>query len=127
MADAANVYLEEFGSGAAERAIMEFLIKDEKLTVPEIAKRYKVSRQHVQVTVNGLLDKKLVATVTNPDHRRSPYLRLTPNGKKLFAKITAQDERLLNKVFSDIKKADALTTRKTLEAMLNNLKTGVDS
>jgi predicted DNA-binding transcriptional regulator len=97
MGDAANRYLADLGITAAERAIMEFLIRDQKLTVPDIAKRYKVSRQHVQVTVNSL-----------------------------FRRIGRHDEGLLNKVFEGIADTDARKTRKTLETMLSNLNKGAE-
>lgn len=77
MSEKANEYLESLGISAAERAVMEFLYPNENLTVPGIAERYKVSRQHVQVTINSLLHKKLVSTQDNPRHRRSPLLMLT--------------------------------------------------
>ena len=44
--------LQDLGISVADRAVMEFLQPDQKLSVPEIAERYQVSRQHVQVTVN---------------------------------------------------------------------------
>jgi DNA-binding MarR family transcriptional regulator len=126
MGDAANRYLADLGITAAERAIMEFLIRDQKLTVPDIAKRYKVSRQHVQVTVNSLLEKKLVISEENPGHRRSALLRLSPGGKRLFRRIGRHDEGLLNKVFEGIADTDARKTRKTLETMLSNLNKGAE-
>jgi DNA-binding MarR family transcriptional regulator len=49
--------LRELGITAADRAVLEFLYPDAALSVPEIAKRYDVSRQHVQVTVNPLLEQ----------------------------------------------------------------------
>ena len=64
--------LEGLGISVADRAVMEFLYREEKLSVPEIAQRYKVSRQHVQVTVNSLLDGGLVVTKENARHKRSP-------------------------------------------------------
>ena len=57
MADQADAYLHDAGLAAADRAVMEFLYPDLELTVPDIARRYQVSRQHVQVTANLLLQK----------------------------------------------------------------------
>ena len=56
MAQLADDYLRAHGLAAADRAVLEFLYPDEALSVPEIATRYQVSRQHIQVTVNTLLE-----------------------------------------------------------------------
>ena len=54
--------LEGLGISVAERAVMEFLYPEKMLSVPEIAEQYNVSRQHIQVTVNSLLESELVVT-----------------------------------------------------------------
>ena len=59
MGSYANQYLEELSITAPERAVMEFLL-EEKLTVPEIAAKFDVSRQHIQTNVNSLIEKDLV-------------------------------------------------------------------
>ena len=51
---------------------MEFLYPKEALSVPDIARRYDVSRQHVQVTVNTLVERGLARGTVNPRHKRSP-------------------------------------------------------
>ena len=55
----ADDYLADTGLSAADRAVMEFLYPEEELSVPDIARRYDVSRQHVQVTVNGLVRQRV--------------------------------------------------------------------
>ena len=60
MADHADAYLHDAGLTAADRAVLEFLYPDAHLTVPAIARRYQVSRQHVQVTVNRLVQRGLL-------------------------------------------------------------------
>ncbi len=68
--------LSAFGISVADRAVMEFLYPEKKMSVPEIAERYKVSRQHVQSTVNSLLAQELVETQENPRHKRSLHIKL---------------------------------------------------
>ena len=121
MAEKANAYLETLGISAAERAVLEFLYPSEELSVPEIAARYKVSRQHVQVTVNTLLEKKLVSIRRNPRHKRSSLLGLTDDGRKLFAAVMRKDKQALDVLFADIPAANRRQTRRTLERLLSNL------
>jgi DNA-binding MarR family transcriptional regulator len=113
--------LQDLGISVAERAVMEFLHLDEKLSVPEIAKRYQVSRQHVQVTVNSLLDAGILATAVNPRHKRSPLIALTGKGKELFQTIKARDARAIKKLFSNVPEKDRRITQKTLETLLAEL------
>lgn len=121
MADTANVYLHDAGLTAADRAILEFLHPDAELTVPQIARRYQVSRQHVQVTINGLLDKGLVRSTVNPQHKRSTLMQLTDAGRETFASIRATETRVIDELFSNVEIADVATTRRTLETLLGRL------
>ena len=52
-------------------------------TVPQIARRMGMTRQGVQRVADLLADEGIVALVRNPDHARSPLLRLTQKGHRL--------------------------------------------
>lgn len=113
----ADEYLGEYGITAADRAVLEFLYPDRRLSVPEIASRYQVSRQHVQVTVNGLIDKRLLETRSNPRHKRSPLIVLTKAGRQLFADIRDKEAEVVEALFDGIPARDIECTKQTLEAM----------
>ncbi len=121
LAQKSDENLTAVGISAADRAVMEFLYPDESLSVPAIAGRYRVSRQHVQVTVNSLLDKGLVATRANPRHKRSPLVSLKPKGRKLFASVLEQDQQELNRLLANVPDSDLRTTRRTLKSLLEAL------
>ncbi|MDJ0709333.1 MAG: MarR family transcriptional regulator [Woeseiaceae bacterium] len=118
MGETADSYLQASGLTAADRAVMEFLYPEEHLTVPGIAHRYQVSRQHVQVTANRLLEQGLVRSTDNPRHKRSPLFHLSALGRDAFAEIRRNESDLLDAMFADIELADVATTRRTLEALL---------
>ncbi len=59
-------------------------------TVPMAADRLGTSRQAVQRIANKLVDDGLAASVDNPRHRRSPFLRLTDEGERVLSAITGQ-------------------------------------
>jgi DNA-binding MarR family transcriptional regulator len=121
LADKAGDNLGQHQLTVADRAVMEFLYPHEQLSVPEIAVRYQVSRQHVQVTVNSLLAKGLLESMPNPRHKRSPLLKLSRDGGALFTKILAKDEETIKRLFAKIPDGDQKATRRTLEALLNGL------
>ena len=114
--------LQGVGVSVADRAVMEFLYPDKKLSVPEIAERYQVSRQHVQTTVNALLENGLVVSRDNPRHKRSPLIALSQKGRKLFASILKKDEQVITELFSTIPVNHVQITRRTLQSMLDRLK-----
>ena len=117
-----NESLERFGISAADRAVLEFLYPNEILSVPDIAGRYQVSRQHVQVTVNALMESGLLAAKDNPRHKRSPLMELTAIGRRLFKDIKERDNHIVEQLFSSISAGDRLTTQKTLETLLEKLR-----
>ena len=122
MSQEADRYLKESGLTAADRAVMEFLYPDEKLTVPAIADRYDVSRQHVQVVANGLQKKGVLLLEPNPNHKRSSLLCLSPNGRELFAIIRKSESAIVNRMFADVSDNDLEISRNTLESLFNKLK-----
>ncbi|AZG46680.1 MarR family winged helix-turn-helix transcriptional regulator [Gordonia insulae] len=54
------------------------------MTVPQIARRLGVSRQHILRLTNSLADEGLIEQVVNPDHKTSPLLKLTPAGRDVL-------------------------------------------
>jgi DNA-binding MarR family transcriptional regulator len=125
MAQLADRYLRAHGLSAADRAVLEFLYPEYELSVPEIATRYQVSRQHVQVTVNALLEDGFLESRSNPRHKRSPLFALTRVGRELFSRIRTAESELLDALFAGIPMADIECTRQTLEAMyFQNLRQG---
>lgn len=121
MAKAADAYLADSGLTAADRAVMEFLFPEHERSVPEIAALYDVSRQHVQVTVNRLLEQGLLRTTPNPRHRRSPLISLTEEGRLCFTEIRRNEAALIDELFVGITEADLITTRDSLRALLRKL------
>ena len=125
LAQLADTYLQAHGLSAADRAVLEFLYPDAALSVPEIAARYQVSRQHIQVTVNTLLEDGFLESRPNPRHKRSPLFALTQVGRELFNKIRAAESALLDELFANIALHDIECTRRSLRTMyFQNLRQG---
>ncbi len=77
------------------RAVLETLARDGDGTVPAIARRRHVTRQHIQALVDALVERKLVERTANPAHRRSPIVRLTPAGAHALRRMKAREARFL--------------------------------
>ena len=118
LAQKSDVSLQSLGVTAADRAVMEFLYPEEKLSVPELAERYQVSRQHVQATVNNLLELGFLGAGDNPRHKRSSLIFLKPAGRSLFRKIMARDQKAVARLFRNVSTKDLHVTRRTLQTLL---------
>ena len=83
---------------AGERAVLVELAQQGPRTVPAMARARPVSRQHIQVLVNLLLERGLVALVQNPQHQRSKLIQLTQPGNALATKVRAREKRVLTRL-----------------------------
>lgn len=81
-----------------QRAVLEFLARNGPATVPDIARRRRVTRQHIQALVNPLVERGLVEPRPNPAHRRSPLMCLTPDGERTFRRMQQREARVLGRV-----------------------------
>lgn len=122
LAAEADFYLSDANLSSADRAIMEFLHREDALSVPDIARCYDVSRQHVQVTVNSLVDRGLLISEENPRHKRSRLIRLSRVGRSTFDEIRRNETAYVSKLFDGLPDDDLNNTRKTLETLLARLK-----
>lgn len=78
------------------RAVLEFLAAHGPSTVPHVARSRRVTRQHIQALVTALLELDLAALGTNPEHRRSALVRLTPEGQKIIERMRRRERRFLD-------------------------------
>jgi len=124
LAATADSYLKDDELTAADRAVMEFLYPKEKLSVPSIANKYRVSRQHVQVTVNRLQSIGLLRAEANPRHKRSQLIRLSELGRETFAEIRSNETIIVRKLFADLDQQDIESTRRLLKALLARCESG---
>ena len=56
-------------------------------TVPQLARRLGVKRQSVQRLADQLVESGRARYVTNPDHRRSPFLTITDSGESTLESL----------------------------------------
>jgi len=118
----ADQYLADAELSAADRAVLEFLYPHASMSVPEIARRYDVSRQHIQTTVNALLAKGLLRSIDNPRHKRSRLVRLSSLGRECFEEIRRNEGEEIAELFADISDQSLATTRETLTSLLNQFR-----
>jgi DNA-binding MarR family transcriptional regulator len=111
---------ENIGVTSAMRAVMESLADHGAETVPDIARRKHVTRQHIQTLADQLAEDGLVRFTSNPAHKRSNLVQLSAKGEKTFAAMRAREANVLKDLAKQIPQADLETTFKTL-SHLNTL------
>jgi DNA-binding MarR family transcriptional regulator len=79
------------GQTAARWHVLSVL-SDGPRTVPSAARRLGLAPQSVQRVVGDLLDSGHVESVDNPDHARSPLIRLTGLGRETLDELFARSD-----------------------------------
>jgi DNA-binding MarR family transcriptional regulator len=91
------------------------------LTVPQIARRMGLTRQSVQASVNRLLRDGLVEAEPNPDHRRSPLIRLTELGSAKYRGLERRQVKWINELADGLKPSELASAARVLEELSGRL------
>ena len=84
------------------RAVLELLLTQGPLTVPQVAREFGVARQSVQVLVDAGTARGLLATSDNPHHRRSRLVAVTALGEGTFTDLHRREIANLDSVTVDL-------------------------
>ncbi len=112
---------DDLGVNASMRAVLEALAEGGEQTVPAIARSKGVSRQHIQVIMDGLAADGLAAPRPNPAHRRSPLFALTQPGRERFDTIRRREAAVLERLAAALDMADIAAGRQALAALNREL------
>jgi DNA-binding MarR family transcriptional regulator len=91
-------------------------------TVPAIARRLGVTRQAIQPVVNELALDQLVRLVPNPARRRSPFVVLTPHGRRVLASVTGAASAANRSLADRIGPRGVAGTRQALSTLIAAVK-----
>jgi DNA-binding MarR family transcriptional regulator len=112
---------EDLNITAAMRAVIEALYEEDGQTVPQIARAKSVTRQHIQMLVNGLVKARLVTVKSNPADKRSPIVILTPQGRSAFERMRKREKVVLAELAAALAQCDLDATLATLDALQMHL------
>ena len=103
------------------RSVLEAIDRGGSITVPRVARLRSVSRQHIQRIVDDLLERNLVRLETNPDHKRSPLVSMTDEGRATFRTMAQRERVRLDRLSGGLSQKDLETARKILEQLSTRL------
>jgi DNA-binding MarR family transcriptional regulator len=105
------------GQSQARWQVLSVLSQGE-WTVPRIARRLGITRQAVQRVVDALRDDGLLRLDANPDHERSPLLRLTGDGIHALETITGHARDWHEDLAAHMSADDLAAARRVLHALI---------
>jgi DNA-binding MarR family transcriptional regulator len=112
---------EEGLTAARWQVLGAVVVAGRPLTVPQIARRMGLTRQAVQASVNRLLSDGLAEAGENPEHRRSPLIRLTQLGSRKYAAIQGRQTAWINELAAGLKRSELAITARVLQELSNRL------
>ena len=95
--------------------------KGEQPSVTEVADVMGSTRQNVRKMLDVLEGKGFVALSANPLDRRTLSVALTPKTEQLFVRFQAKGDAFLERPFDGVPPEDLNVTRRTVEALLENM------
>ena len=102
------------GLTPATRAVVEVLAEEGPKTVPDLARRWTLGRQNVQRCVDALVGLGLVEPASNPGHRRSALIGLTPKGVAVFRDFRGREQESIARLTTGLAQSEVETCRRVL-------------
>ncbi|MBM7614066.1 MarR family winged helix-turn-helix transcriptional regulator [Alkaliphilus hydrothermalis] len=97
--------LSKFNVTAAQFSVLNQIAnKNGLITSAEVASNLDSDRPTISVIINRLEEKKLIEKVSNPEDKRSVYLRLSKDVFELMKELRMASDQLNCDIFSDFDK-----------------------
>ncbi len=110
-------HLASTGMTRPMRAVLELLVEQGALTVPQLARALAVRRQFVQRVVNELVADGLAERRTNSAHRRSWLIVATAKGRERFEVLHRRERAEIERVGARFDEARVETAIEVLEQL----------
>ncbi|MDF3289687.1 MarR family winged helix-turn-helix transcriptional regulator [Streptomyces silvisoli] len=98
------------------------VLSDGPRTVAQAARRLGIARQGVQRVANDLVGEDLATFQPNPDHRNSPLLELTPDGRHVLREITTRATESHRALAADFPPGEIAATRDLLRRLTHRVR-----
>lgn len=96
------------------------LVAHRDLTVSQAARRLDKSRQATQRVADLLAQDDALRYQPNPDHQRSPLLRLTPKGADILTRIEQASAQKAKRAAPDFTLTEITTARSVLRRIIES-------
>lgn len=114
------------GLTGSQNLVLTAVVRAERPpTVPEIARSLGHSRQAVQRLADVLVDRGLVETVDNPDHKRARRLVATPPGRAAYREADLLSRAWARRVTRDLSDKQLSAAVQTLRTLRHNIESDI--
>lgn len=90
-------------------------------TVPQIARMRSVSRQYIQRLANDIVEEGYAEFTSNPGHKRSQFIKITPKGEELYYEVYLAMRENVDPVAPKFQEEDLISTNKVLKSFIYEL------
>jgi DNA-binding MarR family transcriptional regulator len=104
------------------RAVLQILFLHGPMTVPNLARQLEIQRQYVQELVNRNCEEGYTARESNPAHKRSFLIALTPKGKALIGQVLDSEFANIETFSHDISHEDVLVALRVSNQILEGFR-----
>jgi DNA-binding MarR family transcriptional regulator len=98
------------------------VVSESPLSVAQAARRLGITRQGVQRVANDLVREDLAVFRSNPDHRSSPLLALTPAGQETLKRITTRAAEVHESLTAEIPQSEITAARALLHRLMDQMR-----
>jgi DNA-binding MarR family transcriptional regulator len=102
---------------AGKRGVLMSLDDLGPQTAPQLARARPVSRQHIQMMVNPMLEDGYVELIDNPAHKRSKLVRLTGKGQRVVDRMKAREKKIFGALEIKVPPREMKRASSTLDAV----------
>jgi len=97
------------------------VVSDGTWTVAQVARRLGYARQSVQRTADQLVQQKLAEYRPNPDHAKSPVIKITSKGNLALARITREADKWHLKISAGLPESELAIAARTVRHLCATL------
>jgi len=114
---AGDVLLQEEGINAQQRGLLIDIATMGPQTVPDLARKRPVSRQHVQSQMDPLVERAIVERRENPEHKRAWLYALSDEGRATVERIRRRELRWVERAGLPVPVTDLERAKNVLSAV----------
>lgn len=118
LAEAADAALTPLGLTVGDRALMEFLSREDRpVSMSVLARTYAVSRQHIHQSLRRPPLDAFVEEYADPDDRRTVLVSLNAKGRGIWKQIQAVDAAFFESLSSAFSQDEIRQVRQVLRKL----------
>lgn len=104
------------------RALLELVLQQGPMTVPQVAREFGVTRQSIQALVDTGATRGLLLLEDNPQHRRSRLVTPTEHGRQTFTAVHRQELANLDRVTAGLDTDDLARCARVLAVLTERVR-----